>query len=62
MPKFSNGRITTNAIFYSRGVPERATNFGTYVAVNYEMLRQLSIYNRRGGLLNKNGRPVYSLF
>ena len=62
MPKFSNGRITTNVIFYNRGVPETATNFGTYVSINYEMLKHLSVYNRRGGLFTKNGRPIYSLF
>ena len=62
MPKFSNGRITTNVIFYSRGVPNQAKNFGTYVAINYEALKLQAIYNRRGGLLTKYGRPTYALF
>jgi len=62
MPKFSNGRITTNVIFYSRGVPNEAKNFGTYVSINYETLKLFSIYNRRGGLLTKYGRPSYDLF
>ena len=60
MPKFSNGRITTNVIFYDRGVPPNATNFGTYVSLNYEMLKQLAIYNRRKGIVNPLGRPIYT--
>jgi len=42
MPRLSNGKITTSAIFYNRGVPPNAKNFGTYVAVNYEMVRQVA--------------------
>jgi hypothetical protein len=53
MPNFSNGKITTNAIFYDRGVPPRATNFGTLVTINYEMLRQIVRYNK------SVGRPMY---
>jgi hypothetical protein len=56
MPKFSNGKITTSAIFYDRGVPPNATNFGTYASLNYEVLKQLYIYNKR------RGRPIYALF
>jgi hypothetical protein len=59
MPKFSSGRITTNVIFYRGGVPNSAKNFGTYVSVNYEMLRQVSRYLR-----NQNGGPreLYKFF
>ena len=59
MPKFSSGRITTNVIFYRGGVPNSDKNFGTYVSVNYEMLRQVSRYIR-----NQNGgaRQSYRLF
>jgi hypothetical protein len=56
MPRFNSGRITTNAILYNRGVPNSARNFGALVSINYEILKALTIYNRR------NGRPVYSLF
>jgi hypothetical protein len=59
MPKFSSGRITTNAIFYRGGVPNSDKSFGTYVSVNYEMLRQIPRYIR-----NQNGgaRQSYKLF
>lgn len=52
MPKFSNGKITTNVIFYNRGIPNTAKNFGTYASVNYEILKQTQIYNRRNGIKN----------
>jgi hypothetical protein len=65
MPKFSNGRITTNVIIYDRGVPNSAKNFGTLVSINYEILKQLQIYNRRRNAvttITNNGRPIYTLF
>jgi hypothetical protein len=40
MPKFSNGRITTTAILYNRGVPNSDRFFGALVSLNYSMLRQ----------------------
>jgi hypothetical protein len=49
MPKFSNGKITSSVIFYNRGVPAAATNFGMYASLNYSMLKQLIIYNRNNG-------------
>lgn len=49
MPKFNNGKITSSVIFYNRGVPQSAKNFGTIASLNYSMLKQLSIYNRRNG-------------
>ena len=57
MPNFRNGKITTNAIFYNRGVPPRDVNFGAYVLVNYEMLRQVSRFVKNNGV-----RPTYTLF
>ena len=59
MPKFSNGKITSSVIFYNRGVPDSAKNFGKLVTVNYSMLKQLIIYNRNSGNSNNN---VYSMF
>lgn len=61
MPSFNNGKVTTSVIFYNRGVPNRDKNFATLASLNYEVLKQLYIYNRRGGLYNKNGRPFYGL-
>jgi hypothetical protein len=52
MPNFRNGKITSSIIFYNRGVPNRARNFGAYAMVNYEILKQLRIYNRRFGYSN----------
>jgi hypothetical protein len=52
MPKFSNGKVTTNVIFYNRGVPNKDKSFGTYAAVNYSILTQSRIYNRRFGTNN----------
>jgi len=55
MPKFSNGKITSSVIFYNRGVPAAATNFGMYASLNYSMLKQLIIYNRN------NGKSTFSM-
>jgi len=62
MPKFSNGKITTSVIFYNRGVPNDAKNFGALTTVNYEMLRAASIYNRNMKLRNGRRRQMISLF
>ena len=56
MPKFSNGKITTSSILYNRGVPSSDQRFVYVASMNYGMLKQSIIYNRR------QGRPVYSLF
>lgn len=56
MPKFSNGKITSSVIFYNRGVPNSAKDFGRLASLNYSMLKQLTIYNRN------NGKPMYSMF
>lgn len=52
MPKFSNGKITTNVIFYNRGIPNTDKNFGRLASINYEILKQTQIYNRKYGLNN----------
>lgn len=52
MPKFSNGKITSNVIFYNRGIPRTDKTFGTYASVNYEILKQTQIYNRKNGIKN----------
>jgi hypothetical protein len=54
MPKFNNGKITSSVIFYNRGVPNTAKNFGKLTTINYEMLRIIARNNI------KNGRPIYS--
>ena len=54
MPKFSNGRVTSNVIIYNRGVPKSNNFFGRLAAVNYTMLRQVA----RNNITNK--RPIFS--
>lgn len=54
MPNFSNGKITSSVIFYDRGVPESAKNFGRLTTINYQMLRQIARNNI------KNGRPMFT--
>ncbi len=49
MPKFNNGKVTSSVIFYNRGVPQSAKNFGTVAAMNFSMLKQLIIFNKRNG-------------
>ena len=49
MPKFSNGKVTTSVIFYNRGIPNSFRNFGYYASVNYSILAQSRIFNRRIG-------------
>jgi hypothetical protein len=51
MPRLSNGKITSSVIFYNRGVPDSAKNFGTLATMNYSMLKQVRIYNRRNGIV-----------
>lgn len=59
MTNFSNGKITTSVIFFRNGIPNSDKNFGAYVSLNYEMLRQISRYNRnRLG----RGRQMYKFF
>jgi hypothetical protein len=62
MPKFSNGKITTNVIFYNRGVPKDAKHFGALTTVNYEMLRSTAIYNRNMKNGNRRRRSMISLY
>ena len=54
MPKFNNGKITSTAIFYNRGIPNSLKSFGKLASINYEMLRIISRNNI------KNGRHIYS--
>jgi hypothetical protein len=54
MPKFNNGKITSNVIFYNRGVPNDNKMFGKLTTMNYTMLRQI-VRNNVG-----NGRPMYT--
>jgi len=56
MTKFNNGKITTTAMLYNRGVPPSQKNFVLLASVNYAMLRQIARYYKQ------HGRPDYSLF
>ena len=51
----NNGKLTSSTIFYNRGVPNTATNFGKLTTMNYEMLRMIARYNK------KQGRPIFHL-
>jgi hypothetical protein len=52
----TTGKITTNAIFYNRGVPNSFKIFGKLTTLNYSMLRQIARFNV------KQGRHIYSFF
>ena len=51
----NNGKLTSSAIFYNRGVPNNAKNFGRLTTINYEMLRMIARHNK------KQGRPIFYL-
>ena len=46
MPKFSNGKITSNVIFYNRGVPNNDKNFAHLAGQNYSLVKQIYTYNK----------------
>ena len=52
MPKFNNGKNTTSVIFYRTGIPNSAKNFGTLATINYSILKQLTVYNKRSNIAN----------
>jgi hypothetical protein len=56
MPQFNNGKITSSAIFYDRGVTPNQKFFGIVVGMNFSMIKQISRFNKQ------NGRPDFSLF
>ncbi len=47
MTKFNNGKITTSASLYNRGVPPNQNNFVLIASLNYGMLRQIARYNKQ---------------
>ena len=47
MPLFSNGKVTSNVIFYNRGVPPRQQNFAWIAGMNYSMVKQINRYNKQ---------------
>lgn len=47
MPKFSNGKITSNVIFYNRGVPPGQQNFALIAGMNYSMIKQIVRFNKQ---------------
>jgi len=69
MANFSNGKVTTSVLFYRAGIPNSDKSFGTYASMNYEMLGQISRYNRlvsaRNNRINTIGgirRQLYTFF
>ena len=49
MPKFSNGKITSNVIFYNRGVPPSDQLFAWYADQNFSVIKQLAKFNKYNG-------------
>jgi hypothetical protein len=58
MTNFTNGRITTSAIIYDRGVPNSVRFFGALIGLNYSMLKQQLNTNV---LSRKQKRPHFFL-
>lgn len=56
MPKLNNGKITSSAIFYNRGVTPNQKFFGLVAAMNFSMIKQIARFNKQ------SGRPDFSLF
>ena len=56
MPAITKNKVTTSVIFYSRGVPKNDPIFAYRATLNYSVLKQLEIYNK------KTGRSQFSLF
>jgi len=52
MPKFSNGKITSNIIFYNRGVPPSDKLFAWYAGQNFSVIKQLAKFNKYSGIRN----------
>jgi hypothetical protein len=50
MPKFSNGKITSTALLYNRGVPQDMKRFALIAGQNYSMLRQVVRYSKQHGI------------
>ena len=46
MPKFSNGKITSSALFYNRGVPNDAKYFAWIASQNFSAVKQIARYNK----------------
>jgi len=46
MPRFSNGKITSTAIFYNRGVPNTAKYFAWIASQNFSTVKQIYRYNK----------------
>ena len=44
MPKFSNGKITSNVILYDRGVPPSQRYFAWYASQNFSTIKQIARY------------------
>ena len=52
MPKFSNGKITSNVIFYDRGVEPSQKLFAWYAAQNFSVIKQIAKFNKYSGIRN----------
>jgi hypothetical protein len=51
MPRFNNGKVTSNIIIYDRGVPQQDNNFVYRASANYNMVKQISRFNKRNNFL-----------
>jgi len=49
MPKFSNGKVTSNVILYNRGVPADSKYFTWLASQNFAMIKQIYAYNKMLG-------------
>lgn len=52
------GHLKTSASFYYRGVPKRATNYGSIVLGNYSIVKPSRTYPGIGSLLKNSMNSV----
>ena len=46
MPIFSNGKITSNVIFYNRGVRNNDTQFAALAGQNFSLIKTIYRYHK----------------
>ena len=46
MPIFSNGKITSNVIFYNRGIKNDVKNFAWLASQNFSTIKTIYRYNK----------------
>jgi len=52
MPKFSNGKVTSNVLFYDRGVAPSQKLFAWYAGQNFSVIKQITKFNNLNGIRN----------